>query len=254
MLSKIVNAFRTKVEQKSQAGLDVPILVYHQVGREKKTSFPSIYVGVREFELQMKWLARLGYKIISLTDFVNFIHAGIKPKEKYAVITFDDGYEGVYQNAFPILQKHHAQATIFIIADRLANRHNVTSFPFLTIPQLREMTKYGVSIGSHSFYHKDLISLSNENDLRFEICNSKNKIEDVLGKPVQHLWYPLGRFSESIMDVIKIAGYKSGSSNILGRWNTKNDVFKLKRIPIGYKQTIPQFIYRIEIISRSEIK
>ena len=39
------------------------------------------------------------------------------PKKSIA-ITFDDGYEDNFTNAFPILKKYKVKATIYIVVDR----------------------------------------------------------------------------------------------------------------------------------------
>ena len=170
------------------------------------------------------------------------------PTEKFETLTFDDGYEGVYQNAFPILQKYHSPATIFVIGERLTNRGKITSFSFLSVSQLREMMQFGIEVGSHSLSHRDLVLLDDRN-LEIEIRDSKKMIEDTLGQSIQHFCYPLGNFNHHVAETVKTIGYASACSTIMGQWNTKDELFQLKRIATGYQQTVMQFIYRLEILS-----
>src|SRR5262245_20435570 len=105
-------ALLTRLRTDAQAGVDVPIFCYHQIGQEEETRFPSIYLSRRDFERQIAWLAGRGYTFLSLSDLTQLIQQDLQPSGKCCILTFDDGYEGVYQHAFPILQKYHCRATV----------------------------------------------------------------------------------------------------------------------------------------------
>lgn len=45
------------------------------------------------------------------------IKGEIKLKGKIAAVTFDGGWIGTYKNAYPILKKYNASATVYIITD-----------------------------------------------------------------------------------------------------------------------------------------
>ena len=227
------------------SGVDIPILCYHQIGKKEDTRFPTIYLSVKKFEQEIAWLLRLGYQFLALADLVILVEKGEKPKRRSVVITFDDGYDGVYQNAFPILQRYSCPATVFVIAQRLTNKENITSFPFLTTLQLREMTQYGIQVGSHSFTHTDLVSLKTPKALETEIFDSKREIEERIGQEVQDFCYPYGHFDELVVAAVKGAGYRSACSTIFGKRHSQDSLFRLSRVPVGYKHTILQFLYHV---------
>lgn len=93
------------------------ILLYHRViPKDKKEtifSLPEIVVYEDSFEKQMKFLSE-NYHVISLDDFIKTRGEKIPLPRKTAVITFDDGWEDNYLNAFPILKKYKMPATIFL--------------------------------------------------------------------------------------------------------------------------------------------
>ena len=82
---------------------DVPILMYHDVS---SISNPWC-VSPQEFEQQMAFLYKHGYKTISLSQ--------LGRTDKCVVLTFDDARKGVFATAFPILKKYNFTATVFVV-------------------------------------------------------------------------------------------------------------------------------------------
>src|ERR1017187_6159750 len=67
----------------------------------------------------MRYLAR-HYKVVSLPDLVKHLENG-SPTRMLA-ITFDDGYQDNYENAFPVLQRYGLPATIFLTTGSIDSR------------------------------------------------------------------------------------------------------------------------------------
>lgn len=102
----------------------VIILMYHRVVNPEKCrdifSTPQITVTTDTFEKQIKFLSNQ-YRVLSLAEFYGY-HSNKKPlPPKTAVITFDDGWEDNYLNAFPILKKYKVPATIFLTTCFIGN-------------------------------------------------------------------------------------------------------------------------------------
>jgi peptidoglycan/xylan/chitin deacetylase (PgdA/CDA1 family) len=103
----------------------VPVIMFHQV--EKIDNREPNWVSPENFEFQMAFLKKNGFKVISLDQLVEAIKAGKKLSRKSVVLTFDDGYENNYTNAYPILKKYGYTATIFLISDLIDTKGYVTS-------------------------------------------------------------------------------------------------------------------------------
>jgi len=89
----------------------VPILTYHSI--DTTGSEMSVFPG--DFEQQMAYLKRKGYKVISLQDFYGR-YLGLKTGgQRLVVITFDDGYKNNFEHAFPILRKFDFPASVFVV-------------------------------------------------------------------------------------------------------------------------------------------
>jgi peptidoglycan/xylan/chitin deacetylase (PgdA/CDA1 family) len=86
------------------------ILMYHKVGPN-----PSPYFGASvspdTFEKQIHFFLK-HYRIVALEELVN-LHK-FEGRKAIISITFDDGYQGVYRWAFPVLKKYNVPATIFL--------------------------------------------------------------------------------------------------------------------------------------------
>ena len=90
----------------------VAILTYHRVCPQNDTwSNPPISPQV--FEEQMDYFSR-NYEIFSLAKLSQYVKMGKRLPEKVVTITFDDGYMDNYYYAYPILNKYHIPATIFL--------------------------------------------------------------------------------------------------------------------------------------------
>ena len=97
----------------------VAILVYHRVCiKEDAWSYKSI--SPQTFEKQIEYFSR-SFEILSLDELGQYIHQGKQLPEKAVVITLDDGYKDNYLYAYPILQKHHIPATIFLCTGHVGN-------------------------------------------------------------------------------------------------------------------------------------
>lgn len=96
------------------------VLMYHRVLRDGDPYIPYIqpgmYVRASSFEKQLQFLTE-NYQIVSLQQMLELIETGqASDTRQYCVITFDDGWRDNYQNAFPLLKKYSAPATIFLTA------------------------------------------------------------------------------------------------------------------------------------------
>jgi peptidoglycan/xylan/chitin deacetylase (PgdA/CDA1 family) len=98
-----------KLSLKKRQGPSARILYYHRVNDDGDPFFPAVTTAL--FEQEMRYLARY-YKVVSLPDLVNQLENGL-PGPTLA-ITFDDGYQDNYDNAFPVLQRYNLPATIFL--------------------------------------------------------------------------------------------------------------------------------------------
>jgi peptidoglycan/xylan/chitin deacetylase (PgdA/CDA1 family) len=66
-----------------------------------------------------------------------------------------------------------------------------------------------VTIGAHTMTHPSLPNLASIEEVRAEILGSKTRIEEMIGKPVDHFSYPYGAAGNREFEVAKSCGFKT---------------------------------------------
>ncbi|MFH1782214.1 MAG: polysaccharide deacetylase family protein [Candidatus Omnitrophota bacterium] len=197
-----------------------PILMYHNIDNNAHIS--RLSVTPYSFQRQMAFLKRHGYNVVSLPELADLVKKKKIPY-KTVSITFDDGYENNYKNAYPVLKKYGIKATIFITP------FNIGKEGYLTWEQVKEMAESDViDIGSHSMNHAFLPNIPEE-DLDVEIGGSKKLIEEHINRAVDSFSYPVGGFHEKSRAMVRDAGYKIAMTTNPGKKYPKHDIFAMKR-------------------------
>ena len=218
-------------------GPKILVLNYHQIDNKAN----PLSVSPANFEAQMKFLVDSGCITITPDELYAGINGEIELPPKPVLITFDDGYIDNYTNAFPILKKYNLHATIFIIP-------SFTSvYPgYMTWEQLKEMEANGITIESHTLTHPKLEELPDD-EIRSELLNSKNLLEENLGHPIEFLAYPTGTYNLHIAGIAQDAGYKGAFTIKYGVVDRGSNFFALERVPIfnTAQNTMKNFYERI---------
>jgi peptidoglycan/xylan/chitin deacetylase (PgdA/CDA1 family) len=216
-----------------------PILLYHHVGSdnfEQDGISDSRYnVTLAEFSAQMDLLKSLGYETVRTAAISDAITSHGKLPLHPIVISFDDGWEDQYTNAYPILRAHGFAGT-FYIPSTYPNAKG-----FVTWDQLGEMASAGMEIGSHSRTHPHLTKIP-EGQAWIEIRNSKVELEKKLKVTVDSFSYPFGEMGTdgTLATQVSRALYKSAVGVEAG--SLQYEFFYLRRIEILGSMSMPEFI------------
>jgi peptidoglycan/xylan/chitin deacetylase (PgdA/CDA1 family) len=173
----------------------VPILLYHHISDTVDTQYN---VKPENFAEQMKWLHDRGYSTITIADVARTILNGGDLPARPVVITFDDGYPDVYENAYPILEQYGYVATFYIISN------TVDAAESLTTKKLMKLINSGWEIGCHSMTHADL---TGDVNLDYEIRQSKALLEEKLGIEIITFAYPYGKTNNAVTSYTIDSGY-----------------------------------------------
>ena len=221
----------------SEDGTKVLILNYHKIDN----TFISLAVRPDDFDTQMKYLSENGYHTISPDELYDSLAGTGELPDNPVMITFDDGYEDNYVNAYPILKKYGFKATIFVVTSFLDKNKK----GYMSWDQAREMDANGISIQSHTVDHKSMTDLTDD-QLRMELVDSKKKAEKELGHPVNYMAYPTGTYNLHIAQMVKEAGYKAAFTIKYGNVDKASNIYALERVPIFHtEQTNKDFMERI---------
>lgn len=230
---------------------EIIILMYHRVNNEIKK---ELAVKKENFIWHMDYLKRKKYNIISMDEAYFRIRTN-SINGRYLVLTFDDGYEDYYYNAFPVLKEYNFPSIIYIVPGYIETEkvfwwdRELGESRLMAWPMLIELSKSGiVDLGSHTLNHMDLDKVKGD-DLIAEIRDSKKMIEEKTGCKVIHFSYPRGIYDRVSEDIIK-KFYATGVVIYNGVEINKKikdmDLIKLKRIPVQYSDGKYLFAARIK--------
>ena len=187
-----------------EKNLQIPVFVYHDIVEdESQIEFDYMQTTARKFEEQITGLMKLGYKPISYEDLVAYKN-GEKAIPKWSfLITFDDGYTGVYKYAFEIAKKYNIPMTSFEISD------TVGTPSYYTWEQAKEMKESGLmSIYLHGYTHTQYDKETPE-----RLLSDTNNAQQDLQKNLEDnnilkvFTYPYGLYTNAERDILWQAGY-----------------------------------------------
>ena len=222
--------------------LQPPILMYHEVTdypeklKSTKMIDPEYSLPTRKFEEQIAYLYGKGYNVLSIDDIV-------RPRtmdSKTCAITFDDGYIGNFNYAYPILRKYGYSATFFI-----STKYVSLLEQWMNWDQLRELAFHGFSIQSHTVTHPVLEELKDK-DIFYELSESKKMIESKIGKEVKYLSFPFGSYKRNVTRIAREVGYAGVLTSVPFSRNWASRPVLIGRIPIKASHDIHRFQSLIE--------
>ncbi|HYS26971.1 MAG TPA: polysaccharide deacetylase family protein, partial [Vicinamibacterales bacterium] len=96
------------------------VIGYHRVVEdfeaEATVEMPSMLTSVGMFERHLDCLGR-SFRFVSLDEIGDRLLNGLPFHEPVAAITFDDGYQDVYDLALPVLERKGIPAAMFVVTD-----------------------------------------------------------------------------------------------------------------------------------------
>jgi peptidoglycan/xylan/chitin deacetylase (PgdA/CDA1 family) len=230
----------------------VAVLMYHDV---QPDSSNTITITPQRLDADLGLLQRQGFHIIPISQMAAFMEHRSTIPEKAVVLTFDDGYEGVCRYALPVLQKHHAPATIFLIGYYVGNLPG-----YLTWPEVRQLEASGlITVGGHT-YNQHVPEPAGKPDLQEpatidRLVNPKTGqketeqqyearmlsdsllLQDVfmnkLGHTTIYFAYPYGAYNTTLIKILHETGFRYMFTTQTGVNGISNDPASLFRIDAG---------------------
>jgi len=213
-----------------QLTLTIPILTYHyleavQDGKDKLRV--KLSVSPDAFEEQLQALAEKKYRTIFVREIPAILNGSGAVSLKHIALTFDDGYEDFYIDAFPLLKKYNVKATVYVVNDFIGKPD------YLTEGEIRVLLSSGlVEIGCHTLHHADLTKIPLD-QARSEIADAKRQYEKKFARRMDTFAYPYGEFTRKIVALVKQAHFTAAVTTQKGFLQSSKNIFTLKRIPAG---------------------
>lgn len=184
-------------------------LMLHSLAEPLSPAESTYYLHPRKFRRFMRWFQLAGYQTASIDQWIED-----EVSDKHVLLTFDDGYEDLYEHLLPMVIEHKYSPLVFLVAGRIDGSNvwdqlrGLRTRRLLTLDQIREMQKYGVDFGSHTMTHPWLPDMS-DSQLYREVRDSKHRLEDLLGTEVKSFSYPWGGVDMRVRSAVAGAGYKA---------------------------------------------
>lgn len=212
--------------------------MYHNIANPPaEAGLKGLYVCPSMFRFQMWYLKIAGFTVVPLHEIAGLTERDLSGK-KIAALTFDDGYEDFYTNAFPVLGRYGYPATVFVVSG-LAGSINAWDEKALSIrkrlmgwDRIKELAAFkNVFFGSHTITHPFLTKIGKK-QAEAEIFGSKQAIEDRIGSPVETFCYPYGDCNGAVKELVREAGYKIAVTTNRGEVRPGDDPLLLRRVLI----------------------
>ncbi|MGH9359437.1 MAG: polysaccharide deacetylase family protein [Terriglobia bacterium] len=211
-------------------------LMYHELERAgrplccNEPGYVRYVVREADFLLELQSLAAAGTSGQSLSKALESSQDGLAG----VAITFDDGCETDWLVAAPVLKQLGFGATFYVVAAWIGQRG------YLTMDQLHSLAGDGFEIGCHSMTHAYLTGLDAAS-LQREIAASKDCLEQITGKRVEHFSCPGGRWNAAVSECCRKAGYRSVATSRIGINRAAGGSFRLARVAVQRDTALPAF-------------
>jgi peptidoglycan/xylan/chitin deacetylase (PgdA/CDA1 family) len=140
------------------------VLCYHRILPTRSSPYT---VTTDQLDAQLSYLVRSGFHFIRARDLLSDSPLPTRP----LLLTFDDGYVDTLEHALPVLRRHGAKATVFIVTAYTGDRArwDDNGAALMSAQQLRELDPEIIELALHSHSHRafDAMTIDDiEDDLR----------------------------------------------------------------------------------------
>lgn len=208
------------------------VLQYHHVSDETPA---ATSISPALFRQHMAHLREAGYAVVSLPDLAARLRSGEPLPDRTVAITFDDGYDSIYQTAFPILKKYGWPFTVFVNTRPIDQGLE----QFVSWKQLREMAAAGATVANHSYSHPHLLRRrqgESESAWRArvgdEILRAEMAIAKETGQEHRLFAYPYGEYDRETGKLLEDLGFMAFGQQS-GPLAATDDLQALPRFPFG---------------------
>lgn len=195
------------------------ILFLHDVPQQLHSHFNSL----------LDWFSQY-FEWVSLDSGVEGIISGnlVRPS---LTLTFDDAHKSLV-DVVPLLAERCISACVYVVPEYVENGKSFSGHvgqPIMSWRDLREWRQAGHAVGSHSLSHPALTNCSDE-ELHRQFLESRQRLEDALGEPVEHFAYPFGQFDHRTQTIVRKLGcYRSVATSERGPMYPPHDPLSLRR-------------------------
>ena len=207
-------------------------LMYHHFGDDR---YPSTNIKLEQFEQHLHFLETNGFQVLALEAVLDALQSNKSLPDKTIVITMDDAYVSVYQEAYPRLKKRNWPFTVFVSTDYIDKRFS----NYMTWEQMREMQQHGASFGNHTRSHNYLIKRKHDESekawqqrIRDDVNHAQKRLNEELNNVIRVFAYPYGEYDLALVKIIDTLNF-IGIGQHSGAMGPTSDFRFLPRFPMN---------------------
>ena len=220
------------------------MLMYHSVTAAPNTSTRPLSVDPTVFEAQLAYLRSQGFTGLTFGQLGELVRSGRTAPPGTVVLTFDDGYADFFDEALPSLVKYGFPATVFVttgwVRDTKIQGAGSPPGRMMSWSEIEAAPSAGIEIAAHSATHLQLDQIQPIR-LRHELSQSKQVLEDHLGRPVVSMAYPYGYSSRRVRGFAAETGYLQAAAVANSTANPTSDPFKIPRLTVRRSTSLDSF-------------
>lgn len=187
----------------------IPVIMYHDIVASSRQKTVFFDCTAEEFKDQIAFLENQGATFISAEQLHQHLVRGDTLPEKSVLLTFDDNYQGFYNNAYPLLKSKKIPSVMFVHTAFVGNKKG--PHPKMDWDTLKKLdAEKLVTIGSHTVTHPGEFEKKPLDVQQSELYDSKKTLEDRLGHPIPYVAYPEGRGDAETFSLAQQIGYTLG--------------------------------------------
>lgn len=207
----------------------VPTLMYHHIqdpAVAKEQGHPWLAVDPAMFRGQLDYLESNGYTAISMAELIAFFDTGSALPSRPILLTFDDGYDNFYTNAYPVLSEKQMNATVFVPTGLMDNPG------YLSWDTIRSMVGNGrILFANHTWSHKNV--LVHQKEMEQEILTADKQLTEHDAGRTKVFSYPYGLADGRAQTYLAQLGYQLAFTTRWGSTLCRGQRLDLPRIRIG---------------------
>lgn len=187
----------------------IPVIMYHDIVASKRQKTVFFDCTADEFKDQIAFLESEGATFISIDQLHRHLVRGDSVPEKSVLLTFDDNYQGFYDNVYPLLKEKKIPSVMFVHTGFVGNKKG--PHPKMSWETLKKLdSEKLVTIASHTVTHPGEFEKQPLDVQHTELYEAKKTLEDQLGHAIPYIAYPEGRGDEQTFSLAQQVGYTLG--------------------------------------------
>jgi peptidoglycan/xylan/chitin deacetylase (PgdA/CDA1 family) len=202
--------------------------MYHDVGRAPAGEpYPELFTSPSIFRAQLRALAAHGYRAVTLERVFRAWHHRASLPRRPIVLSFDDGFRGIWSAALPALRARRWPGVLFLLLHHLDQPGRWD----LATRQVRQLLAAGWELDAHGLREVDLTAISSRAVWNV-VHGSRVALRRRFGVPVSFYCYPVGAHDRSVIRLVRRAGYRGAVTTVEGYAQPRDDQFALPRIRV----------------------